>query len=296
MPVNAISALPGTSKLLLATPGTAGSVGNSIVTFNPDTGQIESSSYIGSEPSILAAAPDGSVVYAYLSGEFDVGRLNVASGNRDLVYPSGGFDQYQHGVFDMAVSPDGGLAVSYSGTFAIGGLVDPIGSDGTIAIFDNGVLRPQFDSNSEGPLAHDPATYNLAFNDSGSMLYAYNSFLSTFELKREAVSGQGVRWLSTTGGLIAGYSTTIRYAQGLLYTSNGSVVDPERSLSCGPILGSLVCQRGQRCGAGSSSREGLFCHNIRDPGFRHQLICSVRTAPVESGLYIPVTILTIHRA
>jgi len=38
----------------------------------------------------------------------------VAAGSRDLVFaadPTGGFDQ-QYGVFAMAVSPDGGLAVS----------------------------------------------------------------------------------------------------------------------------------------------------------------------------------------
>ena len=244
MPVNAISVLPGTAKLLLATPSAAGSIGNSIVTFSPDTDQIENAAFIGSEPSILAAAPDGSAVYAYLSGEFDIGRLNVASGGTDLVYPSGGSNQYQYGVFDMAASPDGGLAVSYSGTFAFGGAVEAIGAGGTIAVFDNGVLRPQFDSNSEGPLANDPATFNLAFNDSGSLLYAYNSFLSTFELKRDAVSDQGVRWLSTTGGLIAGYSTTIRYAQGLLYTSNGSVVDPERSLVVGRFSDPWLFQGG----------------------------------------------------
>ena len=66
MLVNAISALPGTSKLLLATPSRAGTMGNSVVTFNSDTNQIESAAFIGSEPSILSASPDGSAVYAYL--------------------------------------------------------------------------------------------------------------------------------------------------------------------------------------------------------------------------------------
>jgi len=220
MPANAIGALPGTSKLLLATPSTAGNVGNSVVTFNPDTGQIESAAPVGSEPSILSAAPDGSAVYAYLSGEFNVARVNVASGSRDLVFaadPTGGTDQYS--VFDMAASPDGGLAVSYPG--------------GAIAVFDSGTLRPQVDSNSQGSFAHNAATFELAFNDSGSLLYGYNSFLSTFELKRDAVSAKGAQWLSTTGGLISGYTARIRCAQGLLYTSYGDVINPERSMVVG---------------------------------------------------------------
>jgi hypothetical protein len=54
IPVSAISVLPGTSKLALATPSTAGSFGNSIAIFNPETGQIENTTFIGSEPSMLA--------------------------------------------------------------------------------------------------------------------------------------------------------------------------------------------------------------------------------------------------
>lgn len=230
VPVNAMSVLPGTSKLLLAVPGVAGSIGNSIVTFDTDAQKIESSAFIGSEPSILAPAPDGSSVYAYLSGETNVARLNVATGSRDLVFaadPAGGTNQFT--IFDMAVGPDGGLAVSLSGTVAGGGAVEPINADGTIAVFDKGVLRPLVDSNSQGPYAHDPSTFALAFNDSGSTLYAFNSFLDTFELKREAVSTQGVSWLSSTSGLVGGFDTTIQFVKGLLYASNGLVVDPERS-------------------------------------------------------------------
>jgi hypothetical protein len=237
LPVNAISALRGTAKLLLATPSAAGSIGNAILTFNPNTNQIENTIFIGSEPSILsAAAADGSAVYAYFSGEYNIARLNVRSGIRDLVFttdPTG--SQNQFGVTDMAAGPAGGLAVTYPGTVAVGGLLYTVGVDGTIAMFDNGILCPKIDPNSEGRDAGDPSTFELAFNDTGSILYAYNSFLSSFELKRESVSPQGVQWLSTTEGLLSGYNSTIRYAQGLLYTSRGDVIDPERSLVVGQV-------------------------------------------------------------
>ncbi len=42
-----------------------------------------------------------------------------------------------------------------------------------------------------------------------------------------------MQWLSSKGGLISGYFATIRYAQGLLYSSNGRVVDPEQSVVVG---------------------------------------------------------------
>lgn len=233
MSANAISVLPGTSKLLLATPSRVGTMGNSIVTFNSDTQQVESAAFIGSEPSVVAASPRGSAIYAYLSGEYDLARLNVAAGSRDLVFaadPTGGFDQ-QYGVFDMAISPDGGLAVSSLNPFIglLGGF-DQTRPGQFIGIFDNGVLRPQIDTNSQGAFANGPATFALAFDDTGARLYAYNSFLSSFQLKRDAVSSLGVQWLSTKGELIGGYGATIRYARGLLYSSNGWVVDPEQSI------------------------------------------------------------------
>ncbi len=234
LPVNAIGVLPGSSKLLLATPGRAGSAGNSIVTYDPQTGQVDDAAFIGSEPSLLAVTPDGSAAYAYLSGEEDIARFNLTTGARDLVFapdPSGGTSQYT--IFDMAVGADGGLALSYSGTFAFQGVVEPLSLDGTIAIFDNGIPRPEVDSNSQGPFPYDPATFTLAFNDSGSRLYAFNSFVSTFELKTDAVSAQGLLWLSTVPGVITGSYTRIRQAQGLLYTSYGDVVDPGHLLVVG---------------------------------------------------------------
>jgi uncharacterized protein (TIGR03437 family) len=231
LPVNAIAALPGTSKLLMGTPSRAGSKGNSIVTFNSATNRIESAGFIGSEPSLLAAAPDGSAAYAYLSGEYNLARFNIASGSRDLVFaadPTGGSDQ-QYGVFDMAMGPDGGLAVTSQNAFVgLNGGFDQTRPAQFIGIFDNGALRPQIGVN-----ATEPATLELAFNDSGSRLYGFNSFLSSFELVRESVSAKGVQFLSSTEGLLSGYNTQIRSAHGLIYSSNGSVIDPEQLVGVG---------------------------------------------------------------
>jgi hypothetical protein len=219
-PVNAITALPGSSKLLFATPGSAGALGNSVVTFDPSSGQIESAVFAGSEPSLIAAAPDGSAVYTTLAGEGRVGRVNLSSSSRDLVFvpdPFGGSNQYD--IFDMALGIDGGLALSYYG--------------GGIAVFDNGVPRPAPDANDQGPFAYNGAAFELAFDGRGTVLYAYDTRWSTFDFKRSAVSPQGVQWLSSADGLTSGNYTQIRYARGLLYTSTGDVIDPEQSRRAG---------------------------------------------------------------
>jgi len=141
----------------------------------------------------------------FLSGELDVGRFNVATSSRDLVFtadPTGRANQVS--VFDMAVGSDGGLALSYSGTFAIGGQVQPIGVDGAIAILDASTLGPNIDPNAQEIYEGDPATFELAFNDTGSILYAYNSVLSSFELKREVAPNptNGRAYFLTTSGIL----------------------------------------------------------------------------------------------
>jgi len=214
VPVSAMDGVPGTNKLVLALPSTAGSIGNGIAILDTDTGKIESSGFIGSEPSLLRTSADGSTAYAYLAGEYRVGRFNIASASRDLHFaadPTGGSTQY--GVVDMALGPDGALTVSLEG--------------GWLATFDHGVVRPQVDKNTQGPGAYSGAPYQIALNTAGTTVYAYDGYWSFEDSKREAINAKGIQWLSGTLGLVG--NAEFKYAQGLLYLSNGSVVDPERS-------------------------------------------------------------------
>ena len=221
--VNAISSLPGSSNLAFATPSTDGDLGNSLVIFNPTTGQVESSVFVGSEPMVLAPTLDGSSIYTSLAGERRVARVDLAAGARDLLFtadPSGGSAQFD--IFDMVVGPDGGLAVSYPAT---PGLPVPY-AGAAIAVFDNAGVRPEVAWNTQGPSQYLPATFKLAFDSSGSKLYAQNTYLSPSTTNRMTVTPAGVRWLSGVNGLLAG---EIRSVQGLVYGSTGNVVDPERS-------------------------------------------------------------------
>lgn len=219
LPVNAISVLPGTSKLLLATPSSAGNLGNSIVTYNPETGAVERAAVIGSEPKLLATAADGSVAYTYLAGEANVARLNLNSGLRDLVFPSnatGGATQYS--ASDLSVNPAGGIALSFAGPV----LGDPsvaLPNAAVIAMFDGSVARPQLGTVS--------AYSQLVFNESGSTLFAYeNSY--TGNLARFSVAGNGLTLLSDSAGVIRGYGSRLRLAGGRLYSSSGDVLDLEQ--------------------------------------------------------------------
>lgn len=218
---NAIAALPGTTKIVVSTSSSQGTLGNSLLTLDPSTGRIESSVYAGSEPDLLAPTADGSAVWVNLRGQGRIARVDLAARTRDRLFiadPGGGSNQYD--IYDLGMAPDGGLTVSYTG--------------GPIAMFDDMTLRPDVDWNDQaGASAAIPATFRFAFSSEGSTLYAFNGFLSSFEFKRLSVGARGLRWLSTTEELVSGYGNALWTANGLLYTADGYVVDPELSRRIG---------------------------------------------------------------
>jgi DNA-binding beta-propeller fold protein YncE len=217
IPAYAIAA--SRSTLIVTTPSTATNLGNSVLVMDPSTGNVVSSIFAGSEPSLIALSPDGSYAYTYLGGSGTLAGINLFSGVKDLSF-SGDLNGENLPVdaWDLAVGPDGGLAVSYTG--------------GPVAIFDRGVLRSQVDANADS-FAEFGANYQLAVDPSGSLLYGYDQWVSSWGLKTWSVSQAGVTAHSLAPNLTNSYITQIRFANGLLYSSNGDVIDPVRSRDVG---------------------------------------------------------------
>jgi DNA-binding beta-propeller fold protein YncE len=213
LPVNGIAAGPG-GQLVAATPSVAGELGNSVVGLDGQTGQIVWSELAGSEPRELAVTPDRKFVYAFLAGEGRVARVELEARQRDLVFsPAYTRGDNQPAFWNMAALPDRGLAVSYD--------------DGSAAIFDGPRLRPVVSRNDEA--IRYGAKYHIVPDEKGRMLYGYNQGTGAAEIKRWGVSPEGVRGLSTAEGLARFFEAEIRYDGGLLYSSAGDVIDPERS-------------------------------------------------------------------
>jgi len=219
IPINSLAIVPGTSKLAITTPSVASNLGNAVLTVDPETGNVTSATFAGSEPSLLAVSPDGTYAYTLLAGTGMMARVNLSSGIDDLTFsPQLTGQNSQVSVWDISVGPDGGLAVSYTG--------------GAVAIFDQGNVRPQVDTNTNN-FTESGANYQLAFDTSGANLYGYNQWVSSFDLKSWSVTKNGISASSLAPGLTTSYNTQIRFANGLLYTSNGDVIDPARSRDIG---------------------------------------------------------------
>lgn len=197
-------------KLYASVPSAAGDTGNSLTTINPATGAVGTPVFVGSEPSRLALSGDGQFVYAALDGAAAVRRFDTASGVRGPRFSLG-----RHSFFgaryvkDMAVLPGNPRSIAVSRRYLN---VSP--DYAGIAIFDDGVPRPQTTSDrASGEF--------LAFGASPARLYGSGYPLDLF---RMTVSASGVVNADQNGGILRG---PIKFDSGLLYGSDGKVVNPE---------------------------------------------------------------------
>ncbi len=191
-------------------------LGNSIVTFNPLTGAYPSLIATATEPNKLAIADNGQYLYSSLGSEASIQRINLVTRVADLKFPTG-----YNGVNDMQVMP--GHAEVLAATVHT-----------TVAIYDNGVIRPNVLS---------PTPYNfgyaLEFGATSNRLYA--TFPTGF--RRIDVNANGATSLDDNYSLLPyTFSYDINYSGNRVYTAGGIVIDPENEtvLTTLPYSGLVV--------------------------------------------------------
>src|SRR5439155_16208475 len=89
-----------------------------------------------------------------------------------------------------------------------------------VAIYDNGIPRRL-------TTAEALSANKIQFSGSPQRLYAFKSEYTDGGLYRMVVTLDGVEELDSTPGLSPGLETDIRYADGLIYTTTGRIIDPE---------------------------------------------------------------------
>jgi hypothetical protein len=209
-----------TQRLYASVPSSVGSNGNSITPIDPTTGTIDKAVFIGSEPDKLALADDGNTLYASLDGANAVRRFNLQTQTPGLQFllPSG-----VQRPNDMVVAPGNpDLLAIAAGSFS------------PVTIYDHGVAR----SNSSSGGAY--GLYSLAFSSSPGTLYGYDNYSSGFELSTLIVDSAGATSAGYVNNLITGYGVSIKYADGLLYSTSGRVADPEFNRLLGSFKGPYV--------------------------------------------------------
>jgi uncharacterized repeat protein (TIGR01451 family) len=211
-----------TGRIYASVPSSAGSIGNSVVPIDPETGSIGTAVFVGSEPGKLALSDDGQYLYVALDGAAAVRRFELSTQTAGPQFSLGN-DSFSGPYFveDMEVLPGDPEAIAVSRQNR--GFSPR--HEG-VAIYERGVQRP-----AETP-GHTGSN-RIEFGSSSSRLYGYNNETTEFGFRRMAVDASGVSVLDVTENLVAGFNVDIDFADGLIVTTSGRVIDPEARLLLG---------------------------------------------------------------
>lgn len=204
-------------------PAFAGANGNSVIPINPVTGALGVPKTIGTDPTILAISSDNKYLWVAIFGEQKVRRLNLQSNSVDVEFgtetPNPG-----HGfvfVTDMAVFPDDPESVVVPRLNpAVPGL-----SPG-ILVRKNGTIF-------SAPLIRSGHTTVETSNEPGVFYAADTQSLGTTDFTRFVFGKPSAFNPNFTidylcNMMLGGFSTEIKFDEGLLYDRFGSVVNPQQ--------------------------------------------------------------------
>jgi hypothetical protein len=179
------------NKLYATTPPSFGQVANSLLVIDPDSGNIEDTRWLGSEPDKLALSKDNAILYVTLKKEASVLALDALT--LEPVTLGTGNNRFWLGTNPddlvviptaVAVSPTDSLAVSVSGEADAAGANDNV----FLGHYVNGSRRPDIYSGFHSIFQ------SLHFSEDGSILYALREFSTWLDIF--AVDGAGVNFTS----------------------------------------------------------------------------------------------------
>lgn len=202
---------PGRNLIYASVSGGIPSIGNSVVIIDPTSQTIQSSAYVGSEPDAMAISADGSALYVGLDGpasivKVDLPSMNVGSPVAVGTYPTAYGSSPLLAQY-IAVSPADPNVIAVSR------------DNSTIAIWNNGVQLPNVTN-------YPFVTVNsIAFGDA-THLYGYNNRTTGYDFYRMTVDNTGVTIADDQDRLVYGFNANITFDAGLVYSTNGAIVDP----------------------------------------------------------------------
>lgn len=214
---NSIVYDPVSQRIFASVTANAANFANSITEINPYTGTVGGSVFVGANPGKLALDNTFHYIYASLTAIPAVRRFDLTSRKADLQFYLG-FDpslgpRYVGDLEALPFTP-GSVAVSrrFFGTSP---------EHAGVAVYDNGISRPVATAAGYG-------SNIIEFGASSSALYGVNAESTEFGFRKMSIDNSGVSINSVNTNLINGFGEDIRFDNGLLYTSNGRIIDPQQ--------------------------------------------------------------------
>jgi hypothetical protein len=197
------------------------SFGAAVVPMDPVTGRIGPAIDVASEPGKLVLDADNQHLNVLLPSAAGIAQVSTVSGRLER-FASLGFDPVTgfRTPLDLAAAPDKALRVAVSYQPGPG----PIYAD--VVVIDDGVSKPLLGQSPEpGDLIEFSAAGDRIYGISS--LFAPNSAIARPALTTYGVNNSGATYLNNTTNALAVYSTAVKRAGKLLYTSRGEVLDPQ---------------------------------------------------------------------
>ena len=203
LPASAIAYSTQTSKLYATIAGSAGPVlGAHLIEISPADGTITGSVPLGGNPGPLAISPDAPKAYVGLAGTTTVIPVDLASMTAGTAFETGGYVAY------IAVMPEAPTTIAVS-TGA---------GEGTVAVFDNGVMRG-------GPDGTVYGANSIGFDPLSKLLFGYNNYDTNSTLSKSEVGPNGVTLVHAVYNVIQGFYADIVVDNGIIYSTTGATVD-----------------------------------------------------------------------
>lgn len=194
---------------------------HALYVLDPKNGNLLSTLPMEGEPGDLAMTPDGRSLYVGLRTGL-VQRLNLDTKAVDLSFPLGVDPYSPQDNPDPLYAEEIEVAPGSPDTLAVSRLRNRyFPAIAGVAVYDRGVQREKTTRDHIGP-------NRIEFGKDAAVLYGYDNQSTQHGFYQLAADAAGVTIQGYKWDLISGFDVDIRYVDGLVYTSGGLIIDPER--------------------------------------------------------------------
>lgn len=202
------------SSIYVSIPSANGNNGNSIGKINPQTVELETTTFVGSEPNEIAMSDNGEFLYIGFDSSPIVKRFNI---NLQTItqqtflgtHYTGGQQLFAEDIEVMPGNPNT-IAVARK-------RLTTSPRHGGVVIIENGIRLPNEVNGHTG-------SNKIEFKNS-EMLLGYNNETTGFRIYELGISSEGATATNQHDGVLTGFSVDILLRNNRLYSTNGRAID-----------------------------------------------------------------------